>query len=384
MKKISIILSILMCSLGIMNVEAKQSTFIDNDKEYTLELNNIECANGMHFDRVEENGSFLFWEEDTEKYYRVVDNTCTVLKNQEYLDLMNEEFSYYSLEEDSNGDFNVVKRTHLTNKIEKIIKTKDTQPVEGKEYFQIFDENSMGTAIPNGDMSNYYERIYVDYPESTEIKDITYYKENGVFAIEKVEEPQSEEILSYYVASTKDNVEKEEVVFTLDAKFKDIIGTKRAEVVKANYNDVYYILVEKSITDEGMFYFDVYNLKAELVFENVNWILPHEELYIIIKDDNTYFYNLNKELLHKEEAVLHNSIYNIKTKIMHGAGVFDNKEVVFKLAISSKMVEPEKAPGEEVPQTSDNILTSFMVGGMSLIVLIGLLYYMVKEKRKRA
>lgn len=384
MKKISIILSILMCSLGIMNVEAKQSTFIDNDKEYTLELNNIECANGMHFDRVEENGSFLFWEEDTEKYYRVVDNTCTVLKNQEYLDLMNEEFSYYSLEEDSNGDFNVVKRTHLTNKIEKIIKTKDTQPVEGKEYFQIFDENSMGSAIPNGDMSNYYERIYVDYPESTEIKDITYYKENGVFAIEKVEEPKSEEILSYYVASTKDNVEKEEVVFTLDSKFKDIIGTKRAEVVKANYDDVYYILVEKSITDEGMFYFDVYNLKAELVFENVNWILPHEELYIIIKDDNTYFYNLNKELLHKEEAVLHNSIYNIKTKVMHGAGVFDNKEVVFKLAISSKMVEPEKAPGEEVPQTSDNILTSFMVGGMSLIVLIGLLYYMVKEKRKRA
>lgn len=384
MKKISIVLSILMCSLCIMNVEAKQSTFIDNDKEYTLELNNIECAAGMHFDRVEEEGSFLFWKEETEKYYRVVDNTCTVLTDQEYLDLMNEEFSYYSIKENSNGSFNVIKKTHLTNKIEKIIKTKDTQPVDGKQYFQIFDENSMGTAIPNGDMSNYYERIYVDYPESTEIKDITYYKENGVFAIEKVEEPKSEEILSYYVASTKDNVEKEEVVFTLDSKFKDIIGTKRAEVVKANYNDVYYILVEKSITDEGMFYFDIYNLKAELVFENVNWILPHEELYIIIKDDNTYFYNLNRELLYKEEANLYDAIYNKNTKVMHGAGVFDNKEVVFKLSVTSKVVESEKAPGEDNPQTSDNILTSFIVGGMSFIVLIGLICYMVKEKRKRA
>lgn len=382
MKKL--ILIIVFCFFGIINVEAESVSFTDSNKYYTLDLNNIECTNGLLFDRVEENGNFLFWEEENDKYYRVVGNTCTVLANQEYLDLVNESFIYYFLNQDSNGNYNVVKRTSQTNKIEKIIKTKDTTPIDGKEYFEIFDENSMGSAIPNGDMSKYYERIYVDYPESTEIKNITYYKQNGSFAIEKVDEPKSEEILSYFVDSTKDNVEKEEVLFALDSKFKDIIGTKRAEIIKANYGDVYYVLVERNVSDDGMFYFDIYNLKAELLFENVNFILPHEDLYIIINNNDTYFYNLNKELLHKEDIVLYGSVYDKNTKLMLGAGEEDNKDLIFKLGV--KDIGGSAKPELEVenPQTSDNILIVIIIGSISFVVFIGLILYSIKEKKKRA
>lgn len=368
----------------LLPIKANADTsFVDGNKTYTIEEKEVTCLQNLDYEGEDENGNPLF-SDNNMMYYRLnSDNTCTQLSNQEILDIINKFTSYY-LDKNADDDYIIVKETVTGVAITSFIKTKDITPVDGKKYYLETSNNQMNEVVNlDSDMSEYYEMINLDYPKTATIdSNTTYYKlsDTNVLVVEEVENPISDEILSYYVTSTTGDYETNNTTIkTLPKVFNDIIGTVVADVFMFNDDDGYIIV--------GQDKSKLYDLDGNLMFEDAFEYKKIGDLYIVTKfryEDNgdvfetfytTNFYNMNKELLYSTETLYFGLEEVSDLNIIKGFNIDGNKQVIIKVTSSNS------GQDEETPKTFDRVESSIIIGIISLIGLVSATTYFVKRNK---
>jgi len=348
------------------------ATFKDGNRTYTIEELLIDCPSGIDYSYIDVKNNFLFANlEADDNYHKLNDKgVCVTLSTQELLDVYN--YNNFYVIEYKQDKYYIVNKIYNSFTIALYEKTKDDKVVDGKQYYEIYSSDSMGSVLNPVDeeIENYYEEIILMKPRKAEIEDKTYYVEEGAFKAVSVpkKDVKLEDILNYWVPY--DGIEdKTEIVIQLSDKFKSILGNTRFFVIKSPVSDDFYIFVLEGEDSFG----NVYNTDGNIVFEDVNNMLIVDSLFVVEKNNKAYFYNFDKELVYEIENVsireskLDNKVSSIVTRKTDEGKNY----VLYKLSYEKTNSNPD---------TGDNILSIIILGGLSLIILTGALIYFKKSK----
>lgn len=202
---------------------------------------------------------------ETKEIYKVTDNTTSGFVEVKYEDIDKNNKVYATIKKDTNGNYEY----HYSH-----------------ESDFVFDPNI-----------KYYEPITLIRPTSAEIKSITYYETDDYTIFKEVQNPKSEDILSYFVLS--EGIKEEKVAVLSDELFAKIsnnklgILTQSLGIEKLPNKDVFYIMyMEETSTEKNSW---VYDIQGNILFENVdNLKVLNDDLIATIKDNQIKIYSNDK------------------------------------------------------------------------------------------
>ena len=375
MKKIikNILLTVMIIvSMIIFPNMVDAATFKDGNRTYTIEELLIDCPSGIDYSHIDEKNNFLFSNREADDNYHKLNDkgVCVTLSTQDLLDVYN--YNNFYVIEYKQDKYYIVNKIYNSFTIALYEKTKDDKVVDGKQYYEIYSSDSMGSVLNPVDeeIENYYEEIILMKPRKAEIEDKTYYVEEGAFKAVSVpkEDVKLEDILNYWVPY--DGIEdKTEIVIELSDKFKDILGNTIFFVIKSPVSDDFYIFVLEGEDNFG----NVYDTDGNIVFEDVNNMLIVDSLFVVEKNNKAYFYNFDKELVYEIEnvSIRDSKLDNEVSSIVARKTDESKNYVLYKLSYEKTNSNPD---------TGDNILSIIILGGLSLIILTGALIYFKKIK----
>ena len=379
MKKILLSITLTLTCLFPSTVFAL--TFNDGDKTYNLKEVEIKCSlDNLSYVSMDKNNNFIYENnEDGNKQTKILDDgTCSELDGQELLDYYNKR-EYYEIDKNSDDDYIIVRRNTEGVEIEDIlIPTNDNEIDLEKEYYEIEvgDGNISYGPATSGNINNYYE--YADLMLTKNIKQVigkTYYEiyDNTYASVVGPDEYDESKATNYFVLSDGSPKTTSTTVLTLPKVFNSLFENANFFVLESNNNS--YIVIRQSNEQK----WDIYDIKGNMLFEDVDSMAAVNSLYAVTINNVTNFYNFDKELVYelKNSSVMVSKV-NGNTSVI--VGKKDQKDTLFILGLE----EPEKESSNNAdnPDTSDNIITMIILSFVSIIGIGFSLFYLNKKDLK--
>jgi len=397
MKKLKKLLlaSLITCTLPI-NVFAE--TFIDGDKTYDLKERVVPCVENLDYETTLKDGTMVYINYDAknaeEAFVKLTtDNKClSVTKTEDILNLAKElDYNFYEIwfEYVTPGEEGIYKTIDRSNYIRDGLK-KATTYVSGKEYYTYDDINNNYNSVGEIDEATfnsgeYYETVYFKLPDSVEIKKgVDYYTSNNFITFTKVEEVDlsADKILQYYIITDEEWIETVKIKDVSDKLLKVLKekAYKNHQTITSITEKEFYIL---GYLDDSFETFDVLDEEGNIIFEKVSWFTTIlDELYAVSKDDKTYIYNKNMEVIYTagEDLLLEELGFSNNISSLDG-----NNKKLYQLTKTIKQEEtkePEKetTPSITNPETSDNIMSTMIITIVTGLGLGSLILFQRKQK----
>lgn len=305
-----------------------------------------------------------------------LDNTCKHLTTEEIISIipeMNYYYYYTAFESDNTASIN--RETEIIYDEGYYLSTtyseeKEYYQYDGKYYTLV--ENLTETEFLAG---TYYEFANFTLPSSATIDpNTTYYSYEGSMLYKVVENPTAENILDYTVITTQ-LIRESELLKTLDTKLYEALSKKEYagfDTVSTPTETAFYILAYYT----GYSRMDVYDTDGNLLFENISWFSTvFDELYAITKDDITYIYNQNVEVLYTGTTNLRLKEYGFSNNLSSLTALENNE--LYQL----KRIEVNSNQASN-PNTADTITTTLILVVISFLALTGLVVFQIKTKNK--
>lgn len=358
-------------------------SFKDGNKVYDLEKFDINCVDGLSYTgESTSDGTFIFENsEDGDNQVKVLsDGTCQVLTNQELLDYYNGvNYEYYGIDKDENNNYYIYHKTYGNASLMKVfIKTKDTEINPDKVYYEIeVGDGSLGSwPATSGDINNYYELVDLMRPKIvTKIPGATYYIVSDMLVATEVEFNEND-ILDYYILADDSSQDVTEKVLLLPDSLSALLENNRSFVIKSPLDGKLYVVIKSENQQEV---YNIYTTDGELLFGDVNSFAVVNFLYVVSVDGAVKFYNFSKDLVYElEDAGIGTATVNGNTSAMLGFDLTGGNEkfALFRLQLTTNNGDIDN------PQTLDNIMIMFTILGLSVIGILGTIFYSKRNKQK--
>lgn len=358
-------------------------SFKDGNKVYDLEKFDINCVDGLSYTgESTSDGTFIFENsEDGDNQVKVLsDGTCQVLTNQELLDYYNGvNYEYYGIDKDENNNYYIYHKTYGNASLMKVfIKTKDTEINPDKVYYEIeVGDGSLGSwPATSGDINNYYELVDLMRPKTvTKIPGATYYIVSDMLVATEVEFNEND-ILDYYILADDSSQDVTEKVLLLPDSLSALLENNRSFVIKSPLDGKLYVVIKSENQQEV---YNIYTTDGELLFGDVNSFAVVNSLYVVSVDGAVKFYNFSKDLVYElEDAGIGTATVNGNTSAMLGFDLTGGNEkfALFRLQLTTNNGDIDN------PQTLDNIMIMFTILGLSVIGILGTIFYSKRNKQK--
>jgi len=381
MKKINKVL--LLTLLAILPLNIKALEFIDGNTKYIMTERDFSCTQNLDLIFSSSNGVFIYADFETNELYRVTDDDkCVLLTIQEELDLRRKYFyEGYHIIGDTPSDNKIY---NINDELSSYIKTDDTDLIDGKEYYRLGEEDEDGDRhieiVPDNelnvtDLQNklYYEQAYMEVPSIAEIVVGTTYYDCGPEKCEEISNPVLDDIANYFIVGQ--NTYRKDVVATIEPELHSKILSAPIDgyhvFVDKMPNSAYYIY----FIDQTTYLVDVYSLNGDLIVENVGYYFELSNgLYAIETDNGVELYNASDKLLYTIPSASNFYQYNTSKDVVMLSWRGEGQDDIY--------YNMTKTTNINNPATGDNILMIFIVCGISLVCLILLTLYFIKQKRK--
>lgn len=365
-------------------------------EQYTYKDYVCDELDGKKFYAVSISNELYFYEDNSSNVYFIditKNDNCKLLTAEEVANLHKSEMTYdYSWNEDDI----VIKTSVPMLANTEFILTKDTDIVEGKQYYKFVDNMHILVEQPvKNELVNYYEMKYLENAIEYEYDQTkTYYKYDVNVQIIEVLTPTKEEYEQklYYVESEK--VETEELLNLKNIEFilpKEISG--EATDYKFTKDDFLWVYeIGSKVYLEFVFdgYTYLYNTDGTIVDFGIDggkfyFISPLSEnglfvLDLVFEDNSQVMYIMDEN---------YNIIYQEKENenYMNYAVTIDNVDYFVIQTYGNNTddmrilkVTKEKIVTEPIPDTFDGVGISFIVATLSLIGLVGTTIYLKRKK----
>jgi len=306
MKRKITILSIFMIAMLLFtgNVFAAEtfthegSTYVIDEVKLKLDSlgDAIDCL-GM-----DENNNYVILDINEDKLYKVNENECILMSNQEILDFINTQYEIFN---HIGGELEIFQDKENKGAYFEYIVTEDEVVDSNKEYYERikYEEDDeirySYEIVENPDLVNgtYLELVFLVFPKNATIdQNIAYYKKNeGIYT--KVENPKAEEILEYKIIADSKNYDNITKIGQLSQEVYDKIFAETNYSYDIHYDEVnkeVYILISYDDTKKSIIYKADGTIVAE--YDELMLMEPLGNNFFIVAKCNEYYKRIDNKI----------------------------------------------------------------------------------------
>lgn len=289
-RKIRFLISIFMIAMLLFTSSVfATEKFTYDGYTYAIEevkLKTDSLSDSIRVLEMDENNNYIIEDFETRKIYRVNEKECTLMSNQEILELRNKKTTFMVVE----PDYSICEYGNPYSYELGYIKTEDTQIDSNKEYYyQKVDEYEPVSNPDVSEIDTYYEYVVFKWPDSTEIdNNITYYTQDPVTTrtYVKVANPISEDVYKYYIIVNEPNLIIRTFIEKIDkTKFEEDL--EMFDPMEAYYDsendEIYFKVQDRNMTKSIIYKTDGTKVKE---FDEVMMISElGNKFFMAISDD---------------------------------------------------------------------------------------------------